>query len=32
MTAADGSSLSGTPSAASVKIGLGGKPAQTCNH
>jgi hypothetical protein len=32
MSAADGSSLSGTPSAASVKIGLGGKPAQTCNH
>lgn len=31
MTAADGTSVSGSDSAASVKIGIGGKPAQSCN-
>ena len=31
MTGADGSTLAGTATASSVKIGLAGKPAQTCN-
>lgn len=31
MTGADGTSVAGASSDSSVKIGLGGKPAQSCN-
>ena len=32
LTASDGTTLSGDSNASAIKVGLGGKPAQTCNH